>query len=599
MADNPGINRRTDARDSISSSRPPQVELQLEESSFDLLVHDRGEGPPEQRPSPVGRLSLDATPAPHPITSAIATQRSLANGGEHSKRASHLFTCSYESLDIAPSVAPIFTSTSNQSASYDLGISRSSLPAPPLLPEIPQSHPHIIDIISDFDSDDLYPYRASTSRPNVVTTPPVRPRAPSPPPISLHRSSTVGVRSPLDANDPFSIADLSARMRHLSERLEALRERPGERRRPSVSINGSGLLSPPRRALQRTSISAANSSRSPELPPIDVSEGLTTLTSMLTLDNHHTPRSAETRHDTSRNSYNRLREESGVRSSSVQPPNPSTDAGGSSPPPARWDVAAERARRRAFEEAIAVIRPTPPPPTHPPRLPDPFIGGEPLSSSLRPHASRRISSGSRISANPRSAIWSQSSSLVSSPMSQSVPTLPPISTILSRPLVATTADSDLSDGSWEEEEEPSPWLRETRRVLGRSADGNRRARSASPPPPVLQLPNFSTASLGLGDYPHGHPPPSPVRSTRTRPSVDSLRHALRRQRRSQSILSAFSVDDRLLPLPASPPAISDDEPFERAVLAALENRMTQPEASTSHSHSASMFHPFLSVPCPQ
>jgi len=490
-------------------------------------------------------------------------------------------------------------STSNHSALYDSGIPRSSLPAPPLLPEIPQGHPHIIDIISDFDSDDVSSYRASTSRPNVVPTPPVRPRAPSPPSMSPLRTSTAGIRPLGDANDPRSIADLSARMRQLSERLEALSERAGERRRSSGLTNSSGLLGPPRRALQRVSTSTTNSSRSPELPPIDVSEGLTTLTSMLTLDNHHTPRAAEAGLDMRRNSFNRLREGNRLHPSSRQPHNPRTDAGASPFASAPWDYMAERTRHQVFEEAIAAIRPTPPA-THPPRLPDPLIGGEPLSSSLRPLASRRISSGSRISVNPRSAIWSQSSSQVSSPTtSQSVPTLPPISAILSRSLEAMTVDSDLSDGSWEEEEEPSQWLRETRRVLGRSADGNRRARSASPPPPVLQLPNFSTASLGLGDYHHGHPPASPVRSTRTRPSVDSSRHALRARRRSQSMLSALSADDRLLPLPASPPAILDDEPFERAVLAELESRMTQPEASTSHSHSASRFHTVLSVPCPQ
>ena len=489
-------------------------------------------------------------------------------------------------------------STSNQAASYDPGIPRSSLPAPPLLPEIPQGHPHIIDIISDFDSDVVSPYSTSAPRPNIVPTPPVRPRAPAPPPINLHRSDA-GVAPLLNANDPLSIADLSARMRQLSERLEALNERAGERRRSSGLANGSGLLNPLRRAPQRASITSTNSSRSPELPPIDVSEGLATLTSMLTLDNHHTPRAAETGLDTSRNSHNRLREENRLPSSSVQP-NPNRHASGTSSASATWDYRAERARHRAFEEAIAVIRPTPPPPSRPPRLPDPLIGGEPLSSSLRPLASRRISSGSRISVNPRSAIWSQSSSQVPSPTtSQSVPTLPPISAILSRSLEAMTADSDVSDGSWEEEEEPSQWLRETRRTLSRPADGNRRARSASPPPPVLQLPNFSTASLGLGDYHHGHPPASPVRSTRTRPSMDSLRHALRTRRRSQSMFSALSADDRLLPLPASPPAISDDEPFERAVLAELESRMTQPEASTSHNHSTSMFNIFISVSCPQ
>jgi hypothetical protein len=144
-------------------------------------------------------------------------------------------------------------STSNQSASYDSGIPRSSLPAPPLLPEIPQGHPHIIDIISDFDSDDLSPYRAPASRPNVVPTPPIRPRAPSPPRSARTAQAQQGIRPLLNANDPLSIADLGARMRQLSERLEALSERAGERRRSSGFTNSSGLLGPPRRTPQRTS----------------------------------------------------------------------------------------------------------------------------------------------------------------------------------------------------------------------------------------------------------------------------------------------------------------------------------------------------------
>ena len=85
MADNSGINRRVDRQGVISSSRPPQVELQLEESSFDLLVQDRGDERPEELPSLVGRLSLDATPASRPITSTAATQSLLANSGECSK----------------------------------------------------------------------------------------------------------------------------------------------------------------------------------------------------------------------------------------------------------------------------------------------------------------------------------------------------------------------------------------------------------------------------------------------------------------------------------------------------------------------------------
>jgi hypothetical protein len=82
MADNSGLNRRADGQDNINSSRPPQVELQLEESSFDLLVQDRGEGRPEHLPSLVDRLSLDATSASRPITDTVTTQISLENSGE-------------------------------------------------------------------------------------------------------------------------------------------------------------------------------------------------------------------------------------------------------------------------------------------------------------------------------------------------------------------------------------------------------------------------------------------------------------------------------------------------------------------------------------
>jgi len=85
MADNSGVNRHVDGQSNISSSRPPQVELQLEESSFDLLVQDRSDRPPQHLPSLVGRLSLDATPASLPITSTVANQSSLENSGECSR----------------------------------------------------------------------------------------------------------------------------------------------------------------------------------------------------------------------------------------------------------------------------------------------------------------------------------------------------------------------------------------------------------------------------------------------------------------------------------------------------------------------------------
>ncbi len=88
MADNSGIHRHADGQGNTSSSGPPQVELQLEESSFDLLVQDREDGRPEHRPSLVGLLSLDATPVSRTITSTstLAMQGSLENRGECSRK---------------------------------------------------------------------------------------------------------------------------------------------------------------------------------------------------------------------------------------------------------------------------------------------------------------------------------------------------------------------------------------------------------------------------------------------------------------------------------------------------------------------------------
>lgn len=97
MADNSGINRRVDGQGNTSSSGPPQVELQLEESSFDLLVQDRGDGCPEHLPNLVGRLSLDATPASHPIINNVTMQSSLEGSGE-CRGGSRQFTCLFESI---------------------------------------------------------------------------------------------------------------------------------------------------------------------------------------------------------------------------------------------------------------------------------------------------------------------------------------------------------------------------------------------------------------------------------------------------------------------------------------------------------------------
>lgn len=88
-----------------------------------------------------------------------------------------------------------------------------------------------------------------------------------------------------------------------------------------------------------------------------------------------------------------------------------------------------------------------------------------------------------------------------------VPVLPPI---LPSPLLVVDSGLDFDvpnpagivaseeETEWEADEVPSAWLREARRHLGRPVNP-----STGAPPPLLELPNFSSTSLGLVEFSNG------------------------------------------------------------------------------------------------
>jgi hypothetical protein len=321
---------------------------------------------------------------------------------------------------------------------------------------------------------------------------------------------------------------------------------------------------------------------------------------------------------------------------------------------------AERAAR--FDEAIAPLRQTPPPPRHqaPPRLdihtryrvpylPHPFeeimsptTPGEPddnaseFSWEDQRDAYRYIRDLNTV-IDEREAESGELTPVLTIPM------LPPI---VPSPLLVVDSGLNFEDDiqnptsgarvfseeetEWEADEVPSAWLREARRHLGRPVTSST-SREAGAPPPLLELPNFSSTSLGLVDFPNSassgtpnpgtHPeagapqvtaaPPrnpninvAPSREILRRLSTEHLRQlrrvairsvASRSRSRSSMAPSVISSDgdaSRVSDVrPESvvsnedivvgvPPVL--DEPFDRSVWRELEGRMQQ--AHHHHGH---------------
>jgi len=191
------------------------------------------------------------------------------------------------------------------------------------------------------------------------------------------------------------------------------------------------------------------------------------------------------------------------------------------------------------------------------------------------------------------------------------------------PVTGTPRVLSEEETEWEADEVPSAWLREARRNLGRPISSSIGSASGAPPP-LLELPNFSSTSLGLVDFPSSGPtgtnsnglhpetgPSSTVTAPPQNPNVsvapsrDILRRLstehLRQLRRAaiQSVTSRSRSRSSMAPSVISsdgeasgvgdirpgsvvsnedivvgvPPML--DEPFDRSVWRELEGRMQQ------------------------
>lgn len=334
----------------------------------------------------------------------------------------------------------------------------------------------------------------------------------------------------------------------------------------------------------------------------------------------------------------------------VESPSPPTATTPISQPLTMTSLTIEWDRIREFQEAIAPLRATPSPgpgpgPSNrphrlrgpfPPVLPHPF---EEVTSPSTPGTAEEGLGGyfwERQRANYRDELrYIHNLTTVLDEREadltpvRSIPMLPPI---VQSPLLVvddglnignetpTTADArgDDDESEWEIGEAPAERVREARRNLGRASNGDlaapREARA-----PILELPNFSTTSLSL-DYQDMSPSsPSRPNPLSLRVSTEQMRQMptehLRQLRRAAvqsfrsrsrssftpSVLSNDSGD--LHPNDVRPESVVSnediivgvppmlDEPFDRSVWRALENRIqTETNTHNHHHHRAHAAH---------
>jgi hypothetical protein len=193
------------------------------------------------------------------------------------------------------------------------------------------------------------------------------------------------------------------------------------------------------------------------------------------------------------------------------------------------------ARIREFEEAIAPLRNTPPPANVRSRPPNLSLRPQALYPPILPHPFEEVMSPSTTAGESDEASeynWEETQRSYRDELRyihnlntvldereaesgeltpvRTVPTLPPI---LPSPLLVTDGGLDFGNETanptgrtrreeeteWEADEVPSAWLREARRHFINSGSTSGSSREAGAP--LLELPNISSTSLGLLDFP--------------------------------------------------------------------------------------------------
>lgn len=541
---------------------------------------------------------------------------------------------------------------------------RSSAATPPLLPPITSQHSHLLELISDFSPEPEQPRpmlpmteSSSTGSPSASENEVFLPTTASmrrPDPLRLEqvrqRVSNATPTTPSSASwsSSSTITPLSRRIFRTTS-IQRTPTTPGSASSIRTGTVNSAIPSQPRFSFEES----VSSQRSPELPPIDTSgDGLAALSNMLYTEPSpaaeaprlqassglsSTPSNAVPR----TNAFiPRARSFLLARPFVESPSPPITAPATATISSALGDSWEERAAR--FEEAIAPLRPTPPPQQRPshidthfriPYLPHPF---EEIMSPSTPGESDDNDAASEFSWEDQRDAFRyirDLSTVIDERGTESgertpvltVPILPPI---VPSPLLVVDSGLDFEapnlaarvmsedETEWEADEVPSAWLREARRHLGRPVNSS----SNGAPPPLLELPNFSSTSLGLVEFsntnsnPDAPQPPAtaprnsmaPTQTSRDilrRLSTEHLRqlrrvaiHSVTSRSRSRSSMapsiissdgeasrggevraeSVVSNEDIVVGVP---PML--DEPFDRSVWRELEGRM---QAHHTHGH---------------
>jgi hypothetical protein len=554
---------------------------------------------------------------------------------------------------------------------------RSSVATPPLLPPINSQQSHLLELISDFspesENQNIPPDTSGSSSTSenevfLATT-----RRPDPLRLPLNeirqRVANATPTTPSSWSSSTSTPSATPLTRRLfrNSSLQRVPITPGSTR-TAGGIVAAGP-SQPRFSFEES----VSSQRSPELPPIDTSDnGLGGLSSLL-YQSHDSPVASTTFSDAPL-----LQASSGSShptSSTTRATNPYIPSSRSfllarpfvespSPPISVPPTAtitstmgeswAERAAR--FDEAIAPLRQTPPPPQQQapphldihtryrvPYLPHPFE--EIMSPSTAGESDDNASEFSWEDQRDAYRYIRDLNTVIDEREAESgeltpVLTIPMLPPIVPSPLLVVDSGLDFEDDisnpttgtprvlneeetEWEADEVPSAWLREARRHLGRPITSST-GREAGAPPPLLELPNFSSTSLGLVDFPSTaptgttntalHPEVGTPQSTaapprnsnmNVAPSRDLLRRLSTEHLRQLRRVAIRSVNSRSLSRSSMAPSVisSDgdasrvgdvrpesvvsnedivvgvppmlDEPFDRSVWRELEGRMQQ------------------------